>query len=176
MLAIKKVKDLALNGKKTQLFLHYSGHGKGNGGYIAMFGPHTSVNLSDACWELSHACPNVWVLMLLDACASPEQSRPRALHDFTGAAAVGAFKTVTISACRQGKKTYSAWKFTKSFAEFMAQKVDANKGLFKIPEDVFEFEGPNGEHELSMTLTKKTFITLQFPIASKFSTLLPSMK
>ncbi len=47
----------------------------------------------------------------------------------------------------------------------MAQKVVANKGLFKIPEDVFDFEGPNGEHELSMTLTKKTFITLKFPIA-----------
>ena len=73
---------------------------------------------------------------------------------------------MTISACRQGKESYCEWKFTKSFAEFMAEKVVANKGLFKIPEDVFEFEGPNGEHELSMTLTKKTFIKLQFPIAS----------
>ena len=88
------------------------------------------------------------------------------MHDFTGAAAVGAFKTVTISACRLGKKAYCAWKFTKSFAEFMAARVVANKGAFKIPEDVFEFEGPNGEHELSMTLTRKTFITLKFPIAS----------
>ena len=48
----------------------------------------------------------------------------------------------------------------------MAKKVVANNGLFKIPEDVFDFEGPNGEHELSMTLTKKNFITLQFAIGS----------
>jgi hypothetical protein len=83
--------------------------------------------------------------------------------DFT-AAPVGAFKTVTISACRLGKKTYNAWKFSESFAELMAARVVTNKGAFKIPEDVFEFEGLNGEHELSMTLTKKNFITLQFPM------------
>ncbi len=46
----------------------------------------------------------------------------------------------------------------------MAARVVTNKGAFKIPEDVFEFEGLNGEHELSMTLTKKNFITLQFPM------------
>ena len=55
----------------------------------------------------------------------------------------------------------------------MAARVVANKGAFKIPEDVFEFEGLNGEHELSMTLTKKTFISLQFPIAGKLYKLSP---
>ena len=137
-----------------------------------MFGPHTAVNLSDACCDLSRAFPNVWVLMVLDACALPEPPGPKVLVDFT-AAPVGAFKTVTISACRLGKKTFCSWKFTKSFAEFMAEKVVANKGLFKIPEDVFEFEGPNGEHELSMTLTKKTFISLQFPMAKNLAKPLP---
>ncbi len=83
-----------------------------------MFGPHETVNLSDATSELSHVCSNVWVLMVLDACTSPQkQSGPRA--DFTGAAAVGAYRILTISACRLGKKSYSEWKFTKSFAEFM---------------------------------------------------------
>ena len=133
-----------------------------------MFGPHTTVNLSDASCELSRAYANVWVLMVLDACALPEPPGPKALVNFT-AAPVGAFKTVTLSACRLGKKTYCAWKFTKSFAEFMAARVVANKGAFKIPEDVFEFEGPNGEHELAMTLTKKTFISLQFPIAKSLA-------
>ncbi len=55
----------------------------------------------------------------------------------------------------------------------MAAKVVANQGRFKIPEDVFDFEGPNGEHELSMTLTKKTFISLQFPIAGSPLLLVP---
>jgi hypothetical protein len=86
--------------------------------------------------------------------------------DLTGAAAPGALKTMTISAARLGIQAYSAWKFTKSFADFMAEKLEANQGLFKIPEGVFDFEGPNGEHEVSMTLTKKTFITVQSPIAN----------
>jgi hypothetical protein len=51
----------------------------------------------------------------------------------------------------------------------MAEKLVANKGLLKIPEDIFDFEGPNGEHELSTTLTKKTFITVQFPNAKNQS-------
>ncbi len=99
--AIEKVKQLASNGAKTQLFLHYAGHGMGNGGYIALFGLHNTVNLSYESSELSRECSNVWVLMVIDACASPQQqSGPR--EDFTGAAAVGAYKTVTISACRLG--------------------------------------------------------------------------
>ena len=55
----------------------------------------------------------------------------------------------------------------------MTQKVISNKGLFKIPEDVFDFEGPNGEHEILMGLTRKTFITLQFPIAGTPPLLVP---
>ena len=94
-----------------------------------MFGPHATVNLSDASCELSRAYANVWVLMVLDACASPEPPGPRALNDFTGAAAVGAFKTVTISACRLGQIAYDEWEFTKSFAEFMAEKLVAKQGL-----------------------------------------------
>ena len=74
---------------------------------------------------------------------------------------------MTISAARLGYQAYSSWKFTKSFAEFMAQKLEANKGLFKFPEDVFAFEGPNGEHEFSTTLTQKTFISIQFPVAGR---------
>ncbi len=99
--ALKKFKQLASNGEKTQLFLHYAGHGMGNGGYIALFGPHHTVNLSYESSELSRECPKVWVLMVIDACTLPQQqSGPRA--DFTGAAAAGAYKTVTISACRLG--------------------------------------------------------------------------
>ena len=55
----------------------------------------------------------------------------------------------------------------------MVKKVNANKGLFRIPEDVFDFEGPNGEHEILMGLTRKTFITLQFPIAGTPPLLVP---
>ncbi len=86
--------------------------------------------------------------------------------DFTGAVAPGALKTLTISAAHLGYKAFSAWKFTKSFAEFMAEKIQTNKGLFEFPEDVHDFEGPNGEHEVSMTLIRKTFITVQFPSAN----------
>ena len=103
-----------------------------------MFGPHTTVNLSDASCELSRAYANVWVLMVLDACALPEPPGPKALLNFT-AAPVGAFKTVTLSACRLGQQAYGSWNFTKSFADFMAQKVEANNGHFQIPVDLFSF-------------------------------------
>ena len=49
----------------------------------------------------------------------------------------------------------------------MTRTLLANNGLFKIPEDLFSFNGPNGESEISMTLKKENFITLQFPIAGK---------
>jgi hypothetical protein len=49
----------------------------------------------------------------------------------------------------------------------MTRTLLANNGLFKIPEDLFSFNGPNGESEIAMTLKKENFITLQFPIAIK---------
>ncbi len=130
----------------------------GNGGYIAKFGDNDSVNLSVECSALSSKFSNLWILLIFDACAVAQPVGSRL--DFTGAAEVATYKTVTLSACRLGQKAYSQWKFTKSFADFMAQKVIASKGIFKIPEDVFEFEGPNGEHEILMGLTKKTFYTV----------------
>ena len=42
----------------------------------------------------------------------------------------------------------------------------ANNGLFQIPEDLFNFDGPNGENEVLTGLKKVNYITLQFPIAS----------
>ncbi len=150
--AIKKVRNHAKIKKdvKIQLFIHFSGLGICNGGYIAIFGPYCQVNLSCAISDLSRECSNVWVLMVFDACATAVQSSAdsRMFIDFTGAAAVGTYKTVTIAACRLGNKAFSSWQFTKSFAEFMTRKLIANKGLFEIPEDVFDFEGPNGEHEV----------------------------
>ena len=50
--AIEKVKQLAKNGERTQLFLHYAGHGMVNGGYIADFA-HFTVNFSEATSGLS---------------------------------------------------------------------------------------------------------------------------
>ncbi len=55
----------------------------------------------------------------------------------------------------------------------MVQKVVANNGLFRIPLDVFDFEGPNGEHELTMGLTTNNFITLHFPNADHINPPLP---
>ena len=143
----------------------------GNGGYIAKFGEDDYVNLSLECSALSKKFANIWIFLIFDACTVAQPIGQRV--DFTGAAAAATYKTVTLSACRLGQKAYSEWKFTQSFAEFMLSKVNANKGLFKIPEDVFDFEGPNGEHEILMGLTRKTFITLQFPIAGTPPLLVP---
>jgi hypothetical protein len=45
----------------------------------------------------------------------------------------------------------------------MAEKLVAKKGLFKIPEDVLDYDGPNGEREFIMGLAKKDYITVKFP-------------
>ena len=72
----------------------------GNGGYIANFGYEDYVNLSAECSALSRQCSNLWILLIFDACtvAQPVDAR----LDIIGAAPVGAFKTVTLSACRLG--------------------------------------------------------------------------
>jgi hypothetical protein len=44
--------------------------------------------------------------------------------------------------------------------------VAANNGLFQIPDDLLNFDGPNGESEVLIGLKKVNYITLQFPIAS----------
>jgi hypothetical protein len=93
---------LASNGAKTLLIFHYSGHAFGNGGFIAMFGPHETVNLTESFAELHRKCGNVWVQMSMDACRSPEPLDGRALADFSGAASKGQYKTIAISACRPG--------------------------------------------------------------------------
>jgi hypothetical protein len=51
----------------------------------------------------------------------------------------------------------------------MAEKLVANKGLLKIPEDIYHFEGPNGEREFLTTLSVKNYITVQFPNAKNQS-------
>ena len=71
---------------------------------------------------------------------------------------------MTISAAHLGYEAYSSWKFSKSFALYLTDKIVENKGVLKIPEDVFDFEGTNGEHEISMSLTKNTFINVQFAV------------
>ena len=40
----------------------------------------------------------------------------------------------------------------------MAKKLVDNEGFFKIPLDIFDFKGPNGEWEISMQLESKNFI------------------
>ena len=82
------------------MILHFAGHGMGNGGYIAKFGDEEDVNLSAECSALSKKFSNLWILLIFDACtvAQPVDAR----LDITGAAPVGAFKTVTLSACRLG--------------------------------------------------------------------------
>ena len=72
----------------------------GNGGYIANFGDEDYVNLSAECSALSKKFSNLWILLIFDACSAAQNVGPRT--DFTGAAAAGAYKTVTISACRLG--------------------------------------------------------------------------
>ena len=47
----------------------------------------------------------------------------------------------------------------------MAEKLVDNKGLLKIPEDIYHFEGPNGEREFTTQLGVKNYITVQFPNA-----------
>jgi hypothetical protein len=136
----------------------------GNGGYIAKFEDEDYVNLSAECSALSKKFSNLWILLIFDACTVAQNVGPRT--DFTGAAAVATYKTVTLSACRLGQKAYNQWNFTKSFADFVVQKVEANNGNFRIPVDLFSFKGPNGERELSFGLTDENFITLKFPIAA----------
>ena len=100
--ATEKVKESLLNGNglRTQLFLHFAGHGMGNGGYIAKFGDEDDVNLSAECSAMSKKFPNLWVLLIFDACTVAQPVGPRV--DFTGAAAASTYKTVTLSACRIG--------------------------------------------------------------------------
>ncbi len=72
----------------------------GNGGYIAKFRDESIVNLSEECSVLSKRFSNLWILLIFDACAVAQPVGPRV--DFTGAAAVATYKTVTLSACRLG--------------------------------------------------------------------------
>ena len=94
---------MASNGAKTLLIFSYAGHGSFNGGYIALFDSDCKVNISEEFAELNRECANIWVTMLHDACALPQETGPRfPPQDFTGAAAKGKYKTTTISACRLG--------------------------------------------------------------------------
>jgi hypothetical protein len=72
----------------------------GNGGFIAQFADQDFLNLSVECSSLSRKFSNIWILLIFDACTVSQQVGPRA--DFTGAASVATYKTVTLTACRLG--------------------------------------------------------------------------
>ncbi len=72
----------------------------GNGGYIAKFADNDCVNLSLECSALSSKFSNLWILLIFDACTVAQPVGARL--DFTGAAEVATYKTVTLSACRLG--------------------------------------------------------------------------
>ncbi len=100
-MALEQVKKIASNGEKTQLVLHYSGHGEWNGGYIAEFAD-SKESFSEATRDLSRECENVWAVTVWDACAIQEGLGARGNSNSTAEAPVATFKTVTLSACRLG--------------------------------------------------------------------------
>jgi hypothetical protein len=69
--AVRKVTELAKNGKKTLLFFHYSGHGFGGGGYVGVFGDRDFVNFTAVFSHYFKSYPNIWVFMAFDASLMP---------------------------------------------------------------------------------------------------------
>lgn len=49
---------------------------------------------------------------------------------------MGTYKTITISACRDGEMAFNSWKFSKSFSEHVSNKIRENNGAFNLAEDV----------------------------------------